>query len=114
MLLFRLENVQTMEELMDVYLHFQVYYADDLPKMQDWKRNKGRKKKKIVMKTVKKKVMRKKKKSVDAEDDSKEQGVEGENEGEPFFNSKIMIIRNRISNLKVVSLTWLLRIMYSD
>lgn len=35
-----------MEELMDVYLQFQLYYADDVPKMQVWFREKEKTSKK--------------------------------------------------------------------
>ncbi|XP_065663621.1 transcription elongation factor SPT6 isoform X2 [Hydra vulgaris] len=51
----RLENAQSLEELMDIYLHFQLYYGDDVPNMHEWKKQKK------PLKKTKKKVVRVKK-----------------------------------------------------
>ena len=62
MLSFRLENAQNAEELMDVYLHFQLHYGNDVVPMQEWKDNqlptdrKRMKKKTILVKKDRKKI----------------------------------------------------------
>ncbi len=66
-----------MEELMDVYLHFQLYYSDDLQKMQDWKKSKTKKKKTKTRKVIKKKIIKKKKEKEKKGDDGEEGGEEG-------------------------------------
>lgn len=74
MLSFRLENAQNAEELMDVYLHFQLHYGNDVVPMQEWKNNqlptnrKRMKKKTILVKKNKKKISLKE--NADAEADS--------------------------------------------
>lgn len=35
---FSIEDVQTQEQLEDVYLHFLLYYGRDIPKMVEWER----------------------------------------------------------------------------
>ena len=40
--LFRVRQVQTMEELRDVYQHFLLYYGSDLPKMRNSEKKKSK------------------------------------------------------------------------
>ncbi|XP_065055473.1 transcription elongation factor SPT6-like isoform X3 [Rhopilema esculentum] len=83
-----LDNVQGMEELMDVYMQFQLYYSDDIPKMQAWFKDKERAAKKSKSK-VKEKT--KKKESSDGvgegedregEDDNTKDGLDESTEKE--------------------------------
>ena len=74
LLSFRLENAQNAEELMDVYLHFQLHYGNDVVPMQEWRDNqlptnkKRMKKKTILVKKDRKKISSKE--NPDAEADS--------------------------------------------
>ena len=81
--------MQTMEELMDVYLQFQLYYSDDISKMQDWFKEKEKKAKKSRKKTKTKGKKKEKEKSGEGSEEGEKSkegegdgGSEGEGEGE--------------------------------
>ena len=87
-LTLRLDNVQGMEELMDVYMQFQLYYSDDIPKMQAWFKGKEKAAKKSKSKVKEKS---KKKESSDGvgegedregEDDNTKDGLDESTEKE--------------------------------
>lgn len=48
MFLYRLKDVQTLEELGDVYNHFLLYYGRDIPKMQNAAKATKKRSKKIT------------------------------------------------------------------
>lgn len=76
-LLFRLKAVQTTEELKDIHSHFLLYYAHEVPAMQESVRLKERELAKAAKKAAKLKKV-----TEDGEEDEGIETQEGENEDE--------------------------------
>ncbi|PIK37487.1 putative transcription elongation factor SPT6 [Apostichopus japonicus] len=75
----RINDVDTVEKLKDIYLHFLLYYGRDIPKMQAML-NKKEKKKKTIKVIRKVKVKKPKEKPVTEDGDEKEEGEEDDEE----------------------------------
>lgn len=73
-----LVGVQTMEELMDVYLQFQLYYADDIPKMQLWLKEKENMTNKTHRKEKSK--LKSENEANDLDEDDREKSAKSEND----------------------------------
>lgn len=88
---FRLDSAANLQELMDIYIHFQVYHSNELLEMKEWKeKNKPTPEKKMKKKTIRiKKTKEKKKKEPEidpetgepVEKDEEEENEEDEDEG---------------------------------
>lgn len=77
----RLNDVDTVDKLKDVYMHFLLYYGRDIPKMQEMMKKKEKKKKTIkVIRKVK--VKRPKEKPETEDKEEKEEGEEDDEEEE--------------------------------
>ncbi|XP_057294879.1 transcription elongation factor SPT6-like [Hydractinia symbiolongicarpus] len=80
----RLDNAQNVEELKDSYLHFQLYYGNNIPSMQDWKekndriKRQGKKTKKKIIR-VKKIKEQKKEKPTDVSENNEDKKENTEN-----------------------------------
>lgn len=86
--LHRLDSAANLQELMDLYIHFQVYHSNELLDMKEWKeKNKSAPEKKMKKKTIRvKKIKEKKKKEPEIDPETGEpvekDGEEEENEDE--------------------------------
>ena len=88
---FRLDSAANLQELMDIYIHFQVYHSNELLDMKEWKeKNKPTPVKKMKKKTIRiKKTKEKKKKEPEidpetgepVEKDEDEENEEDDDEG---------------------------------
>ena len=80
--LFRLDSAANLQELVDLYVHFQVYHGNDLIDMKEWKeKNKRPPEKKMKKKTVRvKKTKEKKKKEPEIDPETGEPVEKDENE----------------------------------